>query len=170
VKGWVADIAARLADGFEVVHRSRMAGLPIVNPRLRVEAAGFRDWGDLALGVLITPWFLSFVLAPRDPARWAALPVGGARTHRFPAGEFEFLVGTLEGFGRYQSCSLFSPVPQFADQVAARGTAHAALDILIGAEPPSSRRAPVTRPPAPPRRLSRRALLLGRGRSKEPLP
>lgn len=47
------------------------------------------------------------------------------------AGRVGFVVGRLEGFGRVDSCSLFSPMGDFADHAAARAVAVAALDQLF---------------------------------------
>jgi [NiFe] hydrogenase assembly HybE family chaperone len=95
---------------------------------------------------------------------------------RFPAGRFDFLVGEEAGLGRYQMCSLFSPVLEFEDQEAARIAGRAALAALFDAsldddaakdaKPPASDAAPpgesAARPAAPAAEVSRRGLLMGR--------
>ena len=48
---------------------ARMEGLDFVNPALSVEAVAFAPWQGHWLGVLITPWFMNLILAPRDTAR-----------------------------------------------------------------------------------------------------
>jgi [NiFe] hydrogenase assembly HybE family chaperone len=146
-----AAIPARIA-ALEAAFRARennMRDLPIYNGLLRVEAVGFRPFcGELA-GVLITPWFMNIMLAPIVEAA-ATVPDGTAQTVSLPCGAFEFLTGQIKGVGAYRTCSLFSPVHQFADQAVARLTAQAATDELFKAPAPVK---PVPR--------SRRELLLG---------
>ncbi len=143
----------RLAAAFGAIHAARMRGLPVVNERLAVEAVGFRRWNGRWLGVLITPWFMSLVLLPDDApgARWQSLRPGASAAYQFPAGVFEFIGGREDTVGEYQTCSLFSPVFEFADQATARATAEAALAALFDT-PAAARAAPV----------SKRAFLRGR--------
>ncbi len=114
-----------------------MEGLPIVNAALAVEAVDFAPWQGHWLGVLVTPWFMSLVLAPRDVAAWQPLAGGAKRPYRFPAGIYDFIGGTDAIPGDYQMCSLFSPVLQFDDQETARAVAQlarAALFDVVNAE------------------------------------
>jgi [NiFe] hydrogenase assembly HybE family chaperone len=60
----VTAAGARLAAAFERIHRERMAGLPILHPKLRVAAVGGRAWRGHWLGVLVTPWCMNLVLTP----------------------------------------------------------------------------------------------------------
>jgi [NiFe] hydrogenase assembly HybE family chaperone len=131
------DPSAQLERAFRVV-ATRMAGLPIVNAALAVEAVGFAPWQRHWLGVMVTPWFMNLVLAPRDPAAWQPLAQGAKRPYRFPAGIYEFIGATDASAGEYQMCSLFSPVLQFDDQDTARAVAqlaHTALFDVANAEP-----------------------------------
>jgi [NiFe] hydrogenase assembly HybE family chaperone len=136
----------RLAAAFRAIHATRMRGLPFVNERLAVEAVGFRLWNERWLGVLLTPWFMSLVLLPADApgARWQALKKGASAAYAFPAGVFEFIGGHEDAIGEFQSCSLFSPVFEFADQATARLAAEAALAALFD-EPDRARAAPVSK-------------------------
>jgi len=111
----------------------RMKGLAFVNPALEVEAVGFAPWARHWLGVLVTPWCMNLVLAPRDPAHWTSLPVGAKRRYRFPAGEFEFIGAADEAIGDYQVCSLFSPMQEFTDAPTARRVATLAREALLDA-------------------------------------
>jgi [NiFe] hydrogenase assembly HybE family chaperone len=133
-------IAERLTAIYRDIHRRAMRDAPICNDALAVEAVGFRDFGELALGVIVTPWFANLIAAPLDDTQ----PFDAATLHlRFPAGDAEFNVSELDGFGRIASCSLFSPMDAFADQDAARATARAALDALFDAhlhDPPRAER------------------------------
>ena len=122
----------RLAALYREIHRTAMSGVPICNDALVVEAIGFHNFEGYVLGVIVTPWFANLVVAPAytdgspclsssDP--WLRL--------RFPAGDVDFNVSELEGFGRFASCSLFSPMSEFVNHEAAREAARAALDALF---------------------------------------
>jgi [NiFe] hydrogenase assembly HybE family chaperone len=67
----VADLVAR----YQAIYEERMRDLPIVNPKLAVEAVGFDQWEEKDLGILITPWFMNLVLLP-DSDRLVDLPQG----------------------------------------------------------------------------------------------
>jgi [NiFe] hydrogenase assembly HybE family chaperone len=124
-----SEIAERLAAIYRDIHRRSMRDAPICNDALEVEAIGFRTFGDLALGVMVTPWFANLVAAPQGES---APPLDAALLRlRFPAGEAEFTVSVLDGFGPLASCSLFSPMEAFTDQAAARAAAEAALAALF---------------------------------------
>jgi [NiFe] hydrogenase assembly HybE family chaperone len=122
---------ARLEATFRSVAQQRMAGVPILNHALSVEAVGFRPWSEHWLGVLFTPWFMNLWLMPRVVARWQPIAVGASRHYVFPAGVFEFIGGHEATIGDYQACSLFSPMFDFADHAAAHDTAVAALAALF---------------------------------------
>ncbi len=111
-----------LEEAFSRIQHERMQGLPFLNPALRVEAIGFMPWGTGAVGVLLTPWFMNLMLLPGEED-WSGLQVGAKVTHRFDSGCYEFTVGDEPDIGRYQMCSLFSPMGQFVDQAAAVATA-----------------------------------------------
>ncbi|MET0089552.1 MAG: [NiFe]-hydrogenase assembly chaperone HybE [Candidatus Thiodiazotropha sp.] len=111
-----------LVSAFRQIEQTRMQGLPFLNPALQVEAVGFVPWETGALGVLVTPWFMNLMMLPGS-ADWQELRVGSKVKHRFPSGCYEFTVGDEPGIGRYQGCSLFSPMQAFEDQAAAVATA-----------------------------------------------
>lgn len=123
----------RLEAAFRRIERERMAGVPILNPALRVEAVGMRPFGGDWLAVLVTPWFMNVVILPGDgsAAAWAAVTPGGTIRRTFPAGTFDFLVGEEDGLGRFAMCSLFSPMDDFADAATAAATALAAIEALL---------------------------------------
>lgn len=184
----VRDIADRLQQCYARVSRERMAGVPILNPRLSVEVVGARTWEGKWLGVLVTPWSINLMLLPLGEAEqpaWAELGLGTAVRHRFPAGQFEFLVGEEAEIGRTQMCSLFSPVLEFEGSEAARVAAEAALAALLDtatddappaaagdAHPPQQsdgRDIDSEQGPADPNlRLSRRRFLSGRMATRGP--
>ncbi len=155
----------RLAAAFRAIHAERMRGLPFVNERLAVEAVGFRRWNGRWLGVLITPWFMNLVLLPDEgpQARWQSLRPGASAAYEFPAGVFEFIGNREDAIGEFQSCSLFSPVFEFADQATARATAEAALVALLDAQ---NRGEPSVDAPAP-AAVSKRDFLRGRWAGRE---
>ena len=116
---------------FRAIEAERMRGLPFVNPALAVEAVGFRRWDGRWLGVLITPWFMNLMLLPDAPAAWRAVRHGEYAGYALPSGVYEFLSAHEPALGDFQSCSLFSPVFEFADQETARITANCALKALF---------------------------------------
>ncbi len=116
---------------FEDIHRTRMAGIPLLNPALRVQCVGFRPWGDEILGVLITPWFLNLMLLPSEADKLDECNIGEKQTRLFSSGAYEFIVGEETGVGRYLSCSLFSPMFEFEDQAAAVAVAGEVFQALM---------------------------------------
>jgi len=112
----------------------RMRDLPIFNAALDVEAVGFRAWEGNLCGVMITPWFMSIVLMPANRGAWNDRQPGDKILWRLPSGRYEFIVGGGETAGPYLSCSLFSPMFEFADQEAARTAAGAAVEALFQAD------------------------------------
>ncbi len=125
--------AAALERRFIEILAGPMHDVPMLNLALQVQAVGFRPWGAHWLGVLVTPWFMSLMLFPRERA--ACHPVGERETrqHVFPAGVFEFIGNYDVVLGDYQACSLFSPVFEFADHATAVSTADASLQALFDA-------------------------------------
>lgn len=131
-----ADTVERM---FSHIQEERMQDMPLLNPRLRVQAVGFRAWGNGTLGVLVTPWFMNLVLWPETSPM---LPtVGDCVTHEFPSGHYTFTAASEPGLGTYEICPLFSPMHEFEDQATAVATAEAALaELLAAPQPPLSRR------------------------------
>jgi [NiFe] hydrogenase assembly HybE family chaperone len=160
--------AERLRATFEAIHRERMAGLPILNPRLSVTVVEGRDWRGERIDALVTPWCLNLIATPLDPSGLEPQPIGTARVIPFPAGRIEFLVSEEPGIGPFAACSLFSPMGDFSDQETAVATARAVLDALFEPEfEPEVLNAPDPRPAGEPvaggrGAISRRELLRGR--------
>lgn len=129
---------------FRHVESTRMAGVPVLNRALCVEAVGFEpvagEPGEApaAMGVLLTPWFMNLVWLPLQPEATEA-GVGRARLRRIGDTSFEFIGGHEPGLGAYEACSLASPMFDFADQDQARATARAVLAELRPAAPPVSK-------------------------------
>lgn len=154
-----------LTEAYGRIARTVMSGLPLYNPRLAVEAVGFRRHGDGWLGIMVTPWFMNAVLVPGVPGAWNDMRDGVKSVRPLPSGDYEFVAGHLDGVGTILNCSLFSPMFEFEEQAVVRQTAEAALTALLepeaGAEasPPPS---PAPAAPAPsPAEVSRRHLLRG---------
>ncbi len=152
-----------LESAFRHIARSRMAGVPILHPSLAVQAVGFAPQaqaggGGLALGVLITPWFMNLVQLPLHADAVLELPPPGlSQALEIGAWRFDFFGGEEEGLGRYAAASLFSPMAEFVDQAAAVATAREVLLQLrpVAAAPgvvapaPRAEAAPATALPAP---------------------
>lgn len=156
------EVGDKLAAAYREICRTVMIGVPICNSALAVEAIGFRNFEEHALGVIITPWFLNLVVVRRGAACAAALNSSAPSVRLcFPAGDADFDVVEVEGFGRFASCSLFSPMTEFLDQNAARETAQAALGALFDSQ---LREEPFERPAAGAGVIDRRALIGGRRR------
>jgi len=158
VKFWQDDPAAGIEAVFADIAATRMAGLPICNPALNVEAVGFRlaDSGHW-VGALVTPWAINLLCLPGH-ADWPAAQAGSHYDWAFPSGVYGFIVADEARLGRYHLCSLFSPAGEFASHEQARLTALAAITALFND--------PLAAPPAQPVEVtppSRRAFLGLRG-------
>ena len=157
MKLWAEDPTADIAAVFADIAATRMAGLPICNPALTVEALGFRQaasghW----VGALVTPWAINLLCLPGH-ADWPAVAAGSHCDWRFPSGVYEFIVADEDRLGRYHLCSLFSPAGDFASHEQARLTALAAITALFN-DPVAATAKPADAPPP-----SRRAFLGLRG-------
>ncbi|HEX21925.1 MAG TPA: [NiFe]-hydrogenase assembly, chaperone, HybE, partial [Chromatiales bacterium] len=119
---------------FKRILRERMRHMPVINDDLRVEAVGFHPWQGHSLGVMVTPWFMGLMLIPREGDDWSGLQLGEKCIHEFPTGAYEFTVAEEDGIGRYQVCTLFSPMARFTDQETTVATAEAVLRGLTGEE------------------------------------
>lgn len=117
----------RLAAVFRDIAATRMAGLPVLNPALDVEAVGFREWNGDRVGVLITPWFMGLICLPGPASGWPDRPSGTPQDLDLPSGIFELLTAYEDTLGPYLTASLFSPMSNFADMGQARSVAEAVL-------------------------------------------
>ncbi len=126
---------ARVEAIYRTIAATRMAGLPVLNPQLDVALRGLRRYGAMHVGVLVTPWFMNLLFlpveAPGEAGSAPALRVGAARTFLLPSGPYEALAGYEEGLGWHWSCSLFSPMFEFADMDSAVQTADLSLELLF---------------------------------------
>ena len=144
--------AYHLEQLYDDIRVTRMVDIPILNHQLKVQAVGFREWNQHVLGVLITPWFMNLVLLPTEETDWSTYGVGSKHSYTFEAGLFEFIVGEEERLGKYMSCSMFSPMLEFADHEAAVQTAEAIVvgifneenKEVLGSEPWGEQEVPVS--------------------------
>jgi [NiFe] hydrogenase assembly HybE family chaperone len=143
---------AALVAMYDHIGRTRMAGLPVVHPGLRAQAVGFEvlpDEPGLALGVLVTPWFMSLVRLPLHASAAVAAPRQRLRRVIGDAG-IHFIGHDDPPVGRFETCSLFSPMQDFVDHAAAVAVAEQILRSLRQSAA------------AAPERPARRGFLLGR--------
>lgn len=128
----MAPTEAGLAAAFERIAGTRMAGLALNNPALRVECVGFRAADEShRVGVLITPWAINLVLLDDRASGELRLAPDRRRSWDFPSGSYEFMGGEEPECGAYQFCSLFSPAFEFPDQGSALATAQAIMAELF---------------------------------------
>lgn len=123
------------------VYQERMADVPILNAALSVEAIDFQGWQGHWLGIVVTPWCMSVLLVPGSADNWVWTGENKRRFVKFPAGEFAFLGSEEAELGEFQSCSLFSPMGKFSNQVEAAMTARASMVALLTSPPPVEERA-----------------------------
>lgn len=153
----VERLAQRLQAVFASIAATRMADVPILNERLRVQAVDFEPLAAVdddgvpqaAAGVLVTPWFMNLVWLPLSPGQ-ACVPVGETARRRIGNETFALIGGHEPAFGAYEACSLFSPMFEFEDQAAAVATARAVMAQLR--MPPASDADDQPLPAAPARR------------------
>lgn len=100
----------KLEAVFGEIADTRMAGLPICNAAVRVEAIGFRKWQGHWVGVLVTPWTVSLVLMQGDDVPLKILGADEKMSWEFPSGVYEFMGLNEAALGACQTCSLISPV------------------------------------------------------------
>ena len=148
--------ADAVEQAFFRIYRERMADVPICNDALSVEAVDFQRWNGHWLGVVVTPWCMSVLLVPGQADEWEPVGDNQRRFVRFPVGDFALLGSDEAEIGEFQSCSLFSPMAQFADQAQAVMTARAALIALLN---PVVESPPAEEKPAGEPSLSRRRFL-----------
>lgn len=130
---------------FREIAATRMAGLPLLHPGLKVQAVEFAPCGDgTALGVLVTPWFMNLVRLPLQGTADVTPAPGEAEDQAVGGWTFRFHGQQEPGLGPFAAASLASPMGEFADQASAVATARALLERLR---------------PAP----ARRGFLFGRG-------
>lgn len=129
-----AEWTDRLQQCYAVIHQQRMMDIPILNDKIMVQAVGVQPWQQGWLGVLITPWCMNLVLLPESPRDWEHLQELQQVKHPFPSGTYEFTVAHEPDIGKFQQCSLFSPMFEFTDQQTAVTVAKTVLLELMKEE------------------------------------
>lgn len=117
----------QLVDVFRRIGEERMKDIGLYNHSLSVEAVGFRRWEDWVAGILVTPWFMNFVLLPTRPDQVSG-EVGTKRRVAMPCGEVVCTLGEVEEIGPYLASSLYSPMGRFDVHAVAVTTAWAAVE------------------------------------------
>ncbi|MFZ3019328.1 MAG: [NiFe]-hydrogenase assembly chaperone HybE [Gallionella sp.] len=107
--------AQKLHAVFDDIAATRMAGLPICNPALRVEVVGWREWNGRHVAVLVTPWTINLMLMPGS-ASLASLPLDATQTWEFPSGSYDFMGLNDPALGVCHTCPLVSPTLHIATQ------------------------------------------------------
>lgn len=151
-----------LVDFYQHVQVTRMQGIPLLNVALRVEAVSFewsqtstKEEGNIAEGVLITPWFMSLLRLPAQILPHSQC-IGRSFARHFGTEQFDFIGAHADEVGYYETCALFSPMVEFPTQALAHETAQAAL--MLTRLTPDTTHAPATTASVP----ARRDFLLGR--------
>ncbi len=126
--------AAHFEAVFRQIAQERMAGLPVLNPRVEVRAHAFRRWQNDWIGAMVTPWSIFALYACGCRAAWEAPPPGKCRLIELPGGDFPFeatgdalLAGAL-------TLPLKSPILDVADQETADLIAAIALETMLKAD------------------------------------
>ena len=115
--GWapgedLPELARRVQQVFEEIHREVFAGDPVANPRLRVEVRDAVTVADTLTLVLLTPWTINGLIFPPDDALPASLRVGGR--------DLPVFAHELDDVGPYRSVNLVSQPTTCRDQEHAR--------------------------------------------------
>ena len=129
-------VEEKLEAVFNDIANTRMAGLPICNPAVRVQAVGFREWQEHWVGVLITPWTISLALMPGEKAPLKSLGADEKMTWEFPSGSYEFMGLNEPALGTCQICSLISPVIDIGRHEDAVSIAEQVMAALFSSERP----------------------------------
>lgn len=122
---------ARLEWVFALILQEQMAGIPILNERLRVQTVGFQIHQGRCIGVLITPWMMSLVIFPGEGEAWDDLKLGSKQEFKFPSKSLRCMVNRVEDMGSYHSYSLYSPMREFRSQEHAVAAAESFLAGLM---------------------------------------
>ena len=124
-------IANTIEETFEKIHQENMQGIPILNPAIRVQALGFQLYEGRVLGVIITPWLMNVVILPKADEDWSEMELGHKQPHAFPSKIYKFMINEIDGIGRCQTHSLYSPMRDFANHQQAVNMAQHFLDNLM---------------------------------------
>lgn len=124
-------LAAEVQAVFSGINETSMAGLPIVNTMVDVDAIGFQEFDGRVIGVIITPWLMTLALFPGDDDDWSDVKVGDKARFTFPSRDYEFLANEVEGVGTYYGYAMYSPMHEFDHHDHAVAGATAFLELLM---------------------------------------
>jgi len=130
----MTEFVQKLESVFSEIARTRMLDIPILNPALRVEAVGFREWEGRWIGVLVTPWTMNLVLLPGQDSPLIPLALDKKQMWEFPSGQYEFMGLNEPAIGTCHTCSLISPVTEFTSHEEALAVAQEIISALFVAE------------------------------------
>ncbi len=120
-----------LVQRFREIGDSSMRDLPIYNQALSVEPVDFEQKGATWQGVLITPWFMNFLVLPAEIETVDWRRMGEKSSITLPSGSWQFSYGGDEVIGAYWFLSLHSPMFEFKTQSLARIEARQRLKALL---------------------------------------
>ena len=123
--------AEAMERAFERIHQEQMQDIPILNHMLRVQTLGFQEYQGRVIGILITPWLMNLVMLPGENDNWDEMKLGDKQSHKFPSNSYRFLVNEIEGVGKCQAHSLYSPMHEFINQDHAVAAAESFLGTLM---------------------------------------
>lgn len=124
-------LTRQIQDVFLGIEQEQMQGIPLLNPMLKVETVGFQEFEGRVVGVIITPWMMNLILFPGENEDWSEMKLGHKQPHRFPANQYKFMVNEVEGIGRCQTHSLYSPMHEFVNQEHALAAARSFMQTLM---------------------------------------
>jgi hypothetical protein len=132
------EAVAALTAAFERIAATRMAGLPMNNPALKVAAVGFQRMGRIPRRRSDHPMGDQPGRAVVTSSRDCVSAADRLCSRDFPSGTYEFMGGEEPECGAYQFCSLFSPAFEFRDQESAVEVAAAVVAALHAEDEPDS--------------------------------
>jgi len=124
-------ITRSLHTTYDRIYRERMSDMPIINPAVQVRTIGFQLWQGHIIGILITPWCMNLMCLPGEHEDWSGYRDLTKVSREFPAGTYEFINSSDATIGKYQMCSLFSPMYEFVSDDMAVETAQIILRELM---------------------------------------
>lgn len=124
-------LADQVARVFKRIEDEQMAGIPLLNPALRVKTLGFQTHEGRTIGVVITPWMMSLLLFPSEQDEWFGFELGEKVSQAFPSNTYSFVVNDIEGIGVHQAHSLYSPMRDFDSQEQALAAGERFLETLM---------------------------------------
>lgn len=125
-----------LETAYRDIARTRMADVPLLNGALQVQAVGFAACAGepaLSLGVLVTPWCMNVLRLPLLATQADALQMlqpGHTGERDLGDDRLRFVGAELPTLGRFEQCSLYSPMFEFRDQASASATAQEVARLL----------------------------------------